>query len=177
MGRPMGQGGALGPRVRASTAARGTLGSRCLACTRGPAAVSTRATGRTGRGTDWALKAEEGGSTGESGPRASRAGMEFASQRPLRRSTKALGPTACRTGMAQKHMQMAAHTRVSGYEGCVTGTEYAPAPLSEWHHIPREGKGGGPPSPHSSREWRRHQKLCPTEVLRATLLKSEEVLC
>ena len=27
----------------------------------------------------------------------------------------------------------------------------------------------------ASRGWRRHQKLCPMEVLRATLLKSEEV--
>merc|ERR1719472_332661 len=177
MGRPTVQGWAPGRRARASTAAPGTLGSRCLACTRGPVEVSTRATGRTGSVTGWELKVADDGSPEESGPRASRAGMEFASQLPPRRSTKALGPMACRTGMAQKHMQMAAHTRVSGYEGCVTATEYAPAPLSEWHHIPREGKGGDPPSPHSSREWRRHQKLCPMEVLRATLLKSEEVLC
>ena len=85
--------------------------------------VSLKATGRMGSATAWVLRVAASGCTGASGPRASRGATVCASQPRPRPSTRAPGPTGCRTATAPRHTPM--EVRYNEIQ-CLPGTSHLP---------------------------------------------------
>lgn len=100
--RPMAEGSARGPRVRASTPAPGVTASRSWACTRGPAGTATRAPGRRASGMASAWRARAAGSTEGSGRRGSKVATGSWRARPAGPGTRGRGATGCRMDTALK---------------------------------------------------------------------------
>lgn len=100
--KPMAEGFARGPRVRASTQELGATVLRFWACTRGPAGIATRAPGH--RASDMALewRARVAGSTEGNGHRDSKVATGSWRVRPVGRGMRGRGATVCRTDMALK---------------------------------------------------------------------------
>ncbi|XP_047987020.1 translation initiation factor IF-2-like isoform X2 [Leguminivora glycinivorella] len=137
---------APGPRARAPTPAPGTLDSKFPASTPGPAGVRSRGNGRTASGTGWAWRRGGGGCTAASGRRATRAGTAYARAPPATPSTRAPGPTGCRTDTALRLTLMAEHTKDNGCAACGTGTACGPPRPSGWRRTTAAARGttGGP---------------------------------
>ena len=93
-------GCARAPRARVSTPGPGSTASRCRACTRGPRATPTRASGSRASVTDWGWRPRGAGCTAASGPKASKDATGCGSPPPRARATRARGLRACRMATA-----------------------------------------------------------------------------
>lgn len=101
-GRPMDEGSAQGPRVRASTQVPGVMALRSWACTRGPVGTATKALGHKASGMASGWRARAVGSTEESGRRGSKVAMGSWRARPVEPDMRGLGAMGCRMDMALK---------------------------------------------------------------------------
>lgn len=117
MARPTVTGSVPGPRVKENMLVRGTLVSKSLESTHGPAEVTTRVIGRMANVMVWVSNVEESGFTEGNGHKVLKVAMVFASRQCRVQNTRELGQTDSKTDTDLKRTPMEVHIKVSGYGG------------------------------------------------------------